>query len=255
MPAFSRCSAAIAMLVFGLAVLAACGDGDDAKGGAGQASQASSVGAPATGGLNPADFSTTVDNDFFPVQPGQTRAYEGEEDSGGGKTQTRVEETVLNETDRIGGVEVRIVEAKEFEDGQLTEITRDYYAQHMDGAVYYFGERVDEYRDGQVVGHGGQWLAGEGQNQPGVFMPAEPNIGEEFEQEKAPGIAEDRSKVIAVDQTVETPAETDAGCIKTEDYSPIDKVTEFKFYCPDVGLVREEFPGGFLDLVSMEPAA
>jgi len=147
------------------------------------------------------------------------------------------------------------VEVKEFEDGELTEITKDYYAQHKDGAVYYFGERVDEYRDGKVVGHGGQWLAGEGQNQPGVFMPAEPNIGDEFEQEKAPGIAEDRSKVIAVDQTVETPAETDAGCIKTEDYSPIDKVTESKFYCPDVGLVREEFPGGFLDLVSMEPAA
>ena len=254
MPAISRRSAAIAMLVFGLALLAACGDGDDAKGGAGQASQTNSVGA-STGGLNPADFSTTVDNDFFPVQPGQTRAYEGEEDSGGGKTQTRVEETVLNETDRIGGVEVRIVEAKEFEDGQLTEITRDYYAQHVDGAVYYFGERVDEYSGGQVTGHGGQWLAGEGANQPGVFMPADPKVGDQFQQESAPGIAEDTSKVIVADETVDVPAETASGCIKTEDYSPIDKVTEFKFYCPDIGLMREEFTGGFLDLVSMEPSA
>ena len=245
-----RVPAGIAALVLGSALLLACGNGD--KGDSGN-NGGQSASPPAS--INPADFSTTVDKRFFPVQPGQTRAYEGEEKDGGKTTNTRVEETVLDETDTIAGVKVRIVEVKEFEDGELTEITKDYYAQHKDGAVYYFGERVDEYRDGKVVGHGGQWLAGEGQNQPGVFMPAEPNIGEEFEQEKAPGIAEDRSKVIAVDQTVETPAETDAGCIKTEDYSPIDKVTESKFYCPDVGLVREEFPGGFLDLVSMEPAA
>src|SRR5437870_11950441 len=101
MPAFSRCSAAIAMLVFGLALLAACGDGDDAKGGAGQASQTNSVGA-STGCLYPADFSTTVDNDFFPVQPGQTRAYEGEENWGRGKAHSRRQAFVLNQKDKIG---------------------------------------------------------------------------------------------------------------------------------------------------------
>ncbi len=244
--------ARIAALVLSSAMLLACGNGD--KGGDG--SNGGGQSAPPAAGLNPADFITTVDNPLFPVQPGQTRVYEGEEgDSGGGKTQTRVEETVLGETDTIAGVAVRIVEVKEFEDGELTEITRDYYAQHKDGAVYYFGERVDEYSGGQVTGHGGQWLAGEGQNQPGVFMPAEPKVGDQFEQERAPGIAEDASKVVAVEQTVDVPAVAATGCIKTEDYSPIDKVTEVKFYCPDIGLMREEFTGGFLDLVSMEPSA
>src|SRR5947199_10697240 len=98
MPAISRRSAAIAMLVFGLALLAACGDGDDAKGGAGQASQTNSVGA-STGGLNPADFSTTLDNECFPVQAAQTRACEGQEDSGRGKTETRGGETGRKEAD------------------------------------------------------------------------------------------------------------------------------------------------------------
>ena len=224
-----------------------CGDGDDEKKG-GPASPSRSAAASATGGINPADFSTTIDNRFFPVQPGQTRVYEGEE----GTTKVRVEESVLEQTDMIAGVEVRIVEVKEYEDDELTEITKDYYAQHKDGAVYYFGERVDEYSNGQVVGHGGQWLAGEGQNQPGVFMPADPKVGDQFEQERAPGIAEDTSKVVAVEQTVDVPAETVSGCIKTEDYSPIDKVTEFKFYCPETGLMREEFEGGFLNLESAE---
>jgi len=243
-------SRALAAVTLASAMLAACGDGDNSKDGGGEASPTGSGQASPTGGVNPADFSTTIDNRFFPIQPGQTRAYEGEEKKGVETIKTRVDETVLDETDTVAGVEVRTVEAKDYENGELTEITKDYYAQHKDGAVYYFGERVDEYSSGQVVGHGGQWLAGEGQNQPGVFMPADPKVGDQFQQERAPGIAEDTSKVIVVDDTVDVPAETVSGCIKTEDYSPIDKATEFKFYCPDIGLMREEFTDGFLDLVS-----
>ncbi|MDI6857184.1 MAG: hypothetical protein QME71_02590 [Dehalococcoidia bacterium] len=32
--------------------------------------------------------------------------------------------------------------------------------------------------------------------------------------------------------------------------SPLGAVTNFKFYCPEVGLVRKEFPGGSIDLVT-----
>jgi hypothetical protein len=248
-------SAGIAALVLSSALLVACEDGDDTKDGATEGSTSGSPSASSSTGINPADFSATINNRFFPLEPGQKRVYEGEEKSGAETTKTRVEETVLSETETLAGVEVRVVEVKEFEDGELSEITKDYYAQHKDDAVYYFGERVDEYSNGQVSGHGGQWLAGEGQNQPGVFMPADPKVGDQFEQERAPGIAEDTSKVIVVGETVDVPAETASDCIKTEDYSPIDKVTEFKFYCPDIGLMREEFTGGFLDLVSMEPSA
>jgi hypothetical protein len=80
-------------------------------------------------------------------------------------------------------------------------------------------------------------------------MPAEPKVGDAFEQERAPGVAEDQSKVVAEGLEVRTPAGTFSDCIKTEDYAPLDDVTEFKFYCPDVGLVREEPPGGRLDLI------
>ena len=41
--------------------------------------------------------------------------------------------------------------------------------------------------------------------------------------------------------------------METEDYAPLDDVTEAKFYCPDIGLVREEFDGNFLDLVWFAP--
>lgn len=223
--------------IAGLA-LTACGGG----GGAGESTPA----------INPADFQALVDNPLFPLGSLGPKMFQGEEpDPDTGETlDTRLESTVLPDTDTIAGVEVTVLEEKDYENGELVERTLDYFAQHEDGSVWYFGERVDEYEGGKVVGHEGQWLAGEGDNQPGIYMPAEPKVGDEFAQEMAPGVAEDRSRVIAVDQTATTPAGTFTGCIKTEDFSPLDNVTEYKYYCPGVGLVREEPPEGFLDLVS-----
>jgi hypothetical protein len=148
----------------------------------------------------------------------------------------------------VAGVPVAVVEVKDFENGKLVERTLDYYAAHDDGSVWYFGERVDDYEEGRVVGHSGQWLAGEGGARPALFMPAEPGVGDAFEQEGAPGIAEDRSTVLAVSLTVTTPAGTFSGCIRTRDVDPLDGVVEFKLYCAGVGLVREQAPGSRLEL-------
>ena len=224
----------------GVVFLGACGGGGE------DAAQTT----PAA--INPADFQATIDNPLFPLSSLAPKVFEGEEPDPdtGELIQTRLESTVLPDTDTVAGVEVLVLEEKDYENGELVERTLDYFAQHKDGSVWYFGERVDGYEGGKVVGHEGQWLAGEGDSQPGVYMPAEPKVGEEFAQEMAPGIAEDRSKVIAVDQTVTTPAGDFSGCLKTEDFSPLDNVTESKYYCPSVGLVREEPPGGHLDLIS-----
>jgi hypothetical protein len=210
--------------------------------------------ATATDGIDPADFSSTVDNEYFPLEPGAEFVYEGSEtDPDTGETiALRVEARVLDETETVAGVEVRVVEVMEFEDGELVESTLDYYAQHHDGTVYYMGEHVDDYEDGEVVGHSGQWLAGEGDALPGVFMPATPALGDVFEQERAPGIAEDRSTVVSVDDTVTVAAGSFEGCLRTEDEDPLGGSREFKQYCRGVGLIREEAEDGSstLELVS-----
>lgn len=231
----------VLVLAIWLALLVACGGDDEVDGGGGNGGGETATAAA----LDRADFGATVDNRFFSLNPGTSLVYEGEEDG----AEIHVESTVLEETDTVAGIEVTVVQVMDFEDGELVESTLDYYAQHKDGTVYYLGERVDDYEGGEVVGHGGQWLAGEGDNLPGIFMPAEPKEGDEFEQERAPGVAEDRSTIVAVDETLETPAGSFSGCIKTEDLDPLSGHTEFKFYCPDVGLVREESGETFLDLV------
>jgi hypothetical protein len=162
----------------------------------------------------------------------------------------RVETRVLRRTARVGGAHVTVVDVNEYEDDELVEHTLDYYAERPDGSVLYMGERVDDYEGGKVVGHKGAWLAGRNGARPGLFMPARPRVGDAFEQERAPGVAEDRSTVIAAGLDIRTPAGRFSNCVKTRDFAPLDNVTEFKFYCPGVGLVREQGPdGGHHELV------
>jgi hypothetical protein len=220
------------------AVLAACGGGDK----------------PEQQAINPADFSATIDNPLFPLSGLGPKVFEGvETDPETGEVVTiRLESTVLPETDTVAGVEVLVLREDDYVDGELVETALDYFAQHRDGSVYYFGERVDNFEDGELADHDGSWLAGDGDNLPGVIMPGDPVLGQLFKQELAPGVAEDEAKVVALDEAVTTPAGSFDGCLKTEDSNPLEEpvVIEFKFYCPGVGLVREEFPEGHLDLIS-----
>jgi hypothetical protein len=208
----------------------------------------------ATPAVDLSRLSPVVTNPFFPLASLRSTVLEGEEvdPETGEPIQTRVELTVLPETTTVAGVEVTVAEVKEYEDGELVERTLDYYAQDADGTVYYLGEHVDMYEAGTVVGHQGTWLAGEGENQPGIYMPADPEVGQVFEQERAPGVAEDRSTVLAVEQTIVTPAGEFSGCLHVEDLAPIEGGTGEKYYCPGVGIAREAFEGGSLDLVAFE---
>jgi hypothetical protein len=201
----------------------------------------------------PADTTAMVDHPYFPQSPGTSRRYEGQEiDPATGETITvSVREHVSPVPAEVAGVPVTAVAVTEYENGQLIERTSDYHAQDAAGNVYYLGEHVDMYENGQVVGHEGQWFAGEDGNRAGVMMPAEPMIGQRVRQEQAPGVAQDISTVVAIDLTVKTAAGTFTDCIKTQDLNPLDQSVEYKYYCRDVGLVREENAQGTVDLVSM----
>jgi hypothetical protein len=225
-----------ALTLLTLPVSACGGDGDDEE------TEQASAANPA---LDAAQFSARVDHPLVPLSTVRATVLEGSEE----QAEVRAVSRVLDRTGQVSGVPVTVVDVREFEDGELVEHTEDYYAQHADGGVRYMGEAVDDIEDGKVVGHEGQWLAGKGKAKPGLFMPPDPQVGDAFEQERAPGVAEDRSEVVAVGLKVTTPAGRFDDCIKTKDFAPLDKNTEFKYYCAGVGLVREQFPEGRLDLV------
>jgi len=182
-------------------------------------------------------FSTTGRNSFFILEPGYQLVLQGNEEG----NSVRLVITVLNQTKKVGKIETRIVEENESENGKTIEISRNYFAIcQQTGSVFYFGEDVDIYENGKVVNHEGAWLA-VGKNKAGVIMPGESLIGARYYQEIAPGVAMDRAEILAIDETVRTPAGNFSNCLKTEESNSLKpKEKEMKFYAPGVGLVKEE---------------
>lgn len=183
-------------------------------------------------------FSTTGRNPFFVLEPGFEIVLEGEEDG----VEIAAEILVLNSTFEVDGVETRVVVETETEDGELVEISRNYFAICEEtGSVFYFGEHVDDYEDGVVVGHEGEWLAGVDGATAGIIMPGTPLLGSRYFQEIAPGVAMDRAEHVAEGLEVETEAGAFEGCIRVLDSSPLDPGEEDeKVYCPGIGIVIDE---------------
>lgn len=196
-------------------------------------------------------LSPRVDHPLVPLSSVRLAIFKGSERDPRTRKVTELgfSQRVLERTGRVAGARVAVVGVKEYEQGELVEATRDYYAQRPDGTVLYMGERVNDYEDGRIVGHEGAWLTGQAGAKVGIFMPPRPGLGDRFEQERVPGVAEDRSRVVGVDLEVTTPAGRFSKCIKTRDYAPLNRGTEFKLYCPGVGLVREQAAGTRIDLV------
>ena len=185
-------------------------------------------------------FSTTGGNAFFSLDPGHRLVLEGEEDD----EMIRVEIDVLNETFMVDGVMTRVVTETEYVDDELAEISRNYFAECVEtGDVYYFGEHVDIYEDGEIVSNEGEWLAGEGENRAGIIMPGNPLVGSRYYQEWSPDVALDRAEHVAANITFETPAGTFDGCIKVIDTTPLEPGdSSTKIYCPDIGIVFDDGP-------------
>jgi hypothetical protein len=183
-------------------------------------------------------------NDYYiPLIPGHYLLLAGEEEDDEGEI---VEITVLIEVlagvKAVDGVTCAIVREMEWEDDELVEISWNYFAicrEH--GGVFYFGEDVDDYEDGEVVGHGGAWLAGQNGARAGMIMPGLPLIGSRYYQEIAPGVAEDRAEHLDNNATVETDAGTFENCLTVGETSGLDPdELSIKAYARGVGLVLDD---------------
>jgi hypothetical protein len=232
---------ATALVVLSAAVaLAACGGDDDGK--------ASGTGADLPQGsepvdLDPADFTTEIDNPYRPMPPGSRRVYRDTDSDG---TVHRVEVRVTPRTKRIAdGIEARAVRDVVTEDGQLVEAGYDWYAQDSAGNVWYLAEDVKEYENGKVKATS-VWQAGVDGAQPGVIMPAEPQVGMTYRQMHVAGEDEDRAKVLSDDEQVSSPAGHFTDAVTIKDSSPLEpKLFEYKLFARGVGLVRAfEVSGG-----------
>ncbi|MGH2981347.1 MAG: hypothetical protein ACRDKV_04805, partial [Solirubrobacterales bacterium] len=186
--------------------------------------------------LDPADFTTGIDNPYWPMAPGSRWVYRERHGDG---TLERVVVTVTDRTKRIAnGVEARIVRDVVTEGGVPVEVTDDWYAQDAEGNVWYLGEATTEYEDGKPVSTAGSFEAGVDGAQAGIAMPADPRPGLSYRQEHYAGEAEDEARVVATDEQAEVPFGHFRDVLMTRDTNPLEpKVLEFKFYARGVGPV------------------
>lgn len=210
--------------------------------------------------LEDCDFKSRGGNPFFDLTPGRQSYFSNQECLAAGECD-ELEElwiTVLTQTRRVAlwddgrerRIKTRVVEEMETADGELVEISRNFFATcRASNDVYYFGEDVDIYEDGEVVSHDGQWLAGRNNAEPGIIMMDSGFlVGARYYQEIAPGVALDRAEHVAFDLEIDTPAGRFDDCIQVTETTPLEPGHEsIKIYCPHVGLVAD----GELKLVAV----
>jgi hypothetical protein len=207
--------------------------------------------------LDPAEFTTKIDNRYWPMKPGSTWVYR-ETDMTGESQDVVI--TITNETKMIAnGIKARVLHDTVSKDGVAVEITDDWFAQDDDGNVWYLGEYVNNYENGEVVNHEGSFEAGVDGAQAGIAMPANPRPGMSYRQEYYEGVAEDKAAVVTVGQEqVEVPfGYYTKGVVMTRDVVPTEpKVQELKFFVPGIGPVlsmHTDGLGGRSTLVSYTP--
>jgi hypothetical protein len=186
--------------------------------------------------LDPADFTTRIDNPYRPMAPGSRRVYRNTDTDG---TVQRAEVSVTSRTKRIAnGIEARVVREAATEDGTLIEQEYDWYAQDSAGNVWYFGEEVKEYENGKVKATS-TWQAGVDGAQPGVVMPAEPRAGLTYRQTHYAGKEEDRGEVLSTRERAQAPAGYFRDAVAIKETSSLEpKLVEYKLFARGVGLVR-----------------
>lgn len=200
--------------------------------------------------VDPLQIGISVEpNPWFPLVQGNEWAYEGSFEEDGELITETIVVTVLNETKLVAGITCLVVRDVVTVDDELVEDTDDWFAQDLDGNVWYCGEEVKDYETfeddepplPELVSDDGSFKAGRDGDKGGVLLPQTPVVGDLFRQELSVGNAEDVIEILAVDgDETAVAASCNAECLVTRDFSPLDpEANENKYYAPGIGLILE----------------
>jgi hypothetical protein len=195
------------------------------------------------------EFKSTGGNAYFSLKPGRQLYLSNQRCVASGDCDELEEVwiTVLPETKLVKfrylgrdlAVRTRVVQEFETADGEVDEISRNYFADcNPMNDVYYFGEDVT---DGEGNPEDDAWLAGVDGARPGLIMPDRAFLlGSRYYQEIAP-TAQDRARHAALGVEVDVPAGHFRNCVKIIETTPLEPDEEsLKVYCPNIGMVIDE---------------
>ena len=208
--------------------------------------------------LDPKNFTTRIDNPYWPMDPGTRWTYRETDQEG---AQLKVVVTVSDQTNKIAnGVTARVVRDTVTEDGEIIEDTFDWYAQDREGSIWYLGENTAEFQNGNLMTREGSFEAGVDGAQAGIIVPADPRDGMKYRQEYYKGKAEDNGEVLSTDEMGQAPFGQYDNALLTKDTITIEpNVQEYKLYAKGVGLVLalgiSGGPGSSEELIDFDTAS
>ena len=171
-----------------------------------------------------------ITNTYHPFQPGGVKIFRGEDGNS-----------------RSVGVHLYLTETRTFNWNSTTVECRVL--------------REIAFENGVVVDNDGSWLVGGptlptdppttgNDDNPTVFMPANPEVGDVFKPEDLPTVVDETVEVLRVNITVKVPAGRYAGTVKIKETSALAPGFTNKWYAPGVGVVMERAKREYLDLIS-----
>ena len=181
--------------------------------------------------LDPARFSSRIDNPLWPMAPGSRWVYR-ETDAHG--VERRIEVTVTRLTRTVLGIEARVVRDVVTERGRLRETTDDWFAQDLQGNIWHLGEVGREYRDGRARTTRESWQAGADGAQPAIVVPAHPDPGTVYRPEHA-----EATQVLSSDTRARVPYGSFNHLVILKESSGLSEPrrVEHQFYARGVGPV------------------
>jgi hypothetical protein len=200
--------------------------------------------------IDPAAFSATIDNPYLPMVPGTRTIYEAHTPDGLQQTTTEV----TRDTKMIMGVKTVVVHDTVSLDAKMVEDTLDWYAQDRDGNVWYFGEATKKLQDG-TADTAGSFEGGVNGALPGIIMPGHPQVGDQYRQEYAKGVAEDTGEVLNLTGRETAPLTGPlSDLLVTKDVDLLDPTApaENKYYARSIGLILTREAGGRDEAVKVE---
>jgi hypothetical protein len=194
------------------------------------------------------DDPTTIDNEWWPLEPGTRLTYEGVHVEEGEEIPHRVVDTVTDLTKVINGVHTIVSLEEDYSDDQLIEQEIAFHAQDNDGNVWHFGQLRETYDETEFVG-GRVWFVGYPEGaKAGIRMQADPQL-------ETPGYSQgyapppfnwtDQARVYQMGQETEVPTGSyeDVLVIEEWDQETEEGVFQLKYYARGVGVVRIGFRG------------
>ena len=194
-------------------------------------------------------------NPYFPLTVGNRWEY-------GGAETIKIE--VKDERKLIEGVTCIVVRDRVFDEGRVVEDTDDWFAQALNGDVYYAGEQTKEYEtfDGDVprkpelVSIDGSFKAGREGDKPGLAFLASPAVGDAYRQEFSLDNAEDVARILSTTYSFGEDADLDRfvpqdlaealcdhDCIVVEEFTPLEPgAVGRKYYAAGIGVFLEIDP-------------